>query len=174
MQTRKKKSRSHGFQSPIITSHSSSFLYLTFSISPGNFLALWLSLSESSAKCFCLAMLSLKQMGITWDEEADWECAELMMVRAQDRKNGSKCSPPVLKTNKNGGSVFIYSTGNFSQSSPYLPQRILTYGAHVHVTHQSQMPSHTHPALFCSLGVWMFHDVSGSFSTSSSPKLLLT
>lgn len=36
--------------------------------------------------------------GEHWDEEADLECAELMMVRAQNRKNGSKCSPSVLKT----------------------------------------------------------------------------
>lgn len=78
MQTRNKRSRPHDFQSSTVTSHSSSFLYLSFSISPGNFhiLALWLSLSELTAKCFCLAILCLKQMGSTGDVEADWECAE--------------------------------------------------------------------------------------------------
>lgn len=92
-------------------------------------LALWLSLSELTAKCFCLAMLCLKHMGSTGDGEADWECAELMMVRAQDRKNGSECSPSVLKTIKNCGSVFIYSIGNFSQRSPYLPQETLNFNS---------------------------------------------
>lgn len=175
----KKKSRPHDFQSPTLTSCSAPFLYLSFSISLGNFhiLALWLSLSGLTAKCFCLAMLHLKHMGSTGDEEGDWECAELIMVRAQDRKNGSKCSPSVLKTIKNGGSVFIYSISNLSQRSPYLPQRTLTYGVHVSVaaTHEPQIhPTHILPCSALLSWVWMFPDVSGSFSTYSPPKLLLT
>ena len=41
---------------------------------------------------------------------------------------------------------------SFSQRSPYLLQKTLTYGAcaHAAVIHQLQMPSHTHATLFCS------------------------
>lgn len=49
---------------------------------------------------------------------------------------------------KNGGSVFIYRGISFSQGSHYLLQKALTYEACalVAVTHQLQMPSHTHVA----------------------------
>lgn len=68
-------------------------------------------------------------MGSTGDEEADWECAELMMVRARDRKNGSECSPSMLKTIKNGVSSLSEAQVISHKEAPISLRELLPIGS---------------------------------------------